>query len=163
VVVEQRGARREFVARRGVVLATGGFEWNAELRARHFPGPFDRIGSPRSNEGDGQRLALAAGAALARMDQANIYPTLPTFYGGTPPGRPPPLPGGARRRRPPPRGAPLRRGYRQHPGRAPRPPRPRARPPAPPPRLGHRRPPLPRALAALPLVCAQRAGLDPQG
>lgn len=76
------------LARRGVVIATGGFEWNAAMREAHFPGPLDRLGSPRTNEGDGQRMAQSAGAALARMDQANIYPCLPTRYQGRPHGLP---------------------------------------------------------------------------
>ncbi|MBI3710101.1 MAG: FAD-dependent oxidoreductase, partial [Proteobacteria bacterium] len=82
LVVETKGVRRSYGARRGVVIASGGFEWNAELLARHFPGPLDWIGSPRANEGDGQRLAAEAGAALARMDQVNVHPSMPTFYEG---------------------------------------------------------------------------------
>ena len=75
-------------ARRGVLLATGGFEWDESLRRTHFAGPFDRIGSPRTNTGDGQRMAAEVGAALDRMDQANVYPTIPTFYEGKPHGLP---------------------------------------------------------------------------
>jgi 3-oxosteroid 1-dehydrogenase len=82
VEIEQDGARRVLAAARGVLLATGGFEWDAVLREAHFPGPFDRIGSPRTNEGDGQRMARAAGAQLDRMDQANVHPTIPTRYEG---------------------------------------------------------------------------------
>ncbi|MFI5012390.1 MAG: FAD-dependent oxidoreductase [Hyphomicrobiales bacterium] len=84
----QGGTPLTIRARRGVLLATGGFEWNAELVARHFGGPFERIGSPRSNEGDGQLMALAVGARLERMDQANIYPLLPATYQGKPSGLP---------------------------------------------------------------------------
>jgi 3-oxosteroid 1-dehydrogenase len=69
-------------ARRGVVLATGGFEWDKELLNQHFPGGMERLGSPNSNEGDGQKLAKKAGARLERMDQANIYPLLPIIYEG---------------------------------------------------------------------------------
>jgi 3-oxosteroid 1-dehydrogenase len=69
-------------ARKGVVLATGGFEWDEERRARHFPGETGLIGSPRSNTGDGHRMAEAAGAELARMDQANIYAVTNTVYEG---------------------------------------------------------------------------------
>jgi 3-oxosteroid 1-dehydrogenase len=69
-------------ARRGVVLATGGFEWDRDLLQRYFPGGAERLGSPCSNEGDGQRLAEQAGAQLDHMDQANIYPCLPTIYEG---------------------------------------------------------------------------------
>jgi 3-oxosteroid 1-dehydrogenase len=87
-IVERDGQRRTLRARRGVVLATGGFEWDSALRNAHFPGPLDRLGSPRANTGDGQRMAEAAGAQLARMDQANVYPTLPTVYEGKPHGIP---------------------------------------------------------------------------
>ena len=73
---------RTIEARRGVLLATGGFEWDEALCARNFPGPLDRIGSPRSNTGDGQRMAAEVGAQLDRMDQANVYPTIPTVYEG---------------------------------------------------------------------------------
>lgn len=69
-------------ARLGVVLASGGFEWNTAWREQYFPGPYDRSGSPNGNVGDGQRIAQEAGAVLARMDQANVYPTIPTTYEG---------------------------------------------------------------------------------
>ncbi|MCP5156258.1 MAG: FAD-binding protein [Ectothiorhodospiraceae bacterium] len=82
VTVERPGGREQIQARRGVVIATGGFEWDDALREQHFPGPLDRIGSPRTNTGDGQRMAARAGAALAHMDQANVYATLPTRYEG---------------------------------------------------------------------------------
>ncbi|PHK95800.1 dehydrogenase [Pseudoroseomonas rhizosphaerae] len=79
----ERGGRREmWAARAGVVIATGGFEWDAGLMARHFPGPLDYRGSPGAHEGDGQRMAGAAGAALARMDQATITPSVPVRYEG---------------------------------------------------------------------------------
>ena len=82
------GRPRTIGARRGVLLATGGFEWNAALVERHFGRRFQRIGSPRSNEGDGQLMAEAVGARLDRMDQANIYPLLPVTYEGQPSGIP---------------------------------------------------------------------------
>ena len=69
-------------AARGVVLATGGFEWDPELRARYFPGEVGLIGSPRTNTGDGHRMAAAAGARLERMDQALIYSCVPIRYEG---------------------------------------------------------------------------------
>ncbi|MEA9391414.1 FAD-dependent oxidoreductase [Acerihabitans sp. TG2] len=78
------GSLTRVVADRGVVLASGGFEWDALRRAAHFPGPFDAISSPRTNEGDGHRMAQAVGARLAHMDQANISGSLPTRYEGQP-------------------------------------------------------------------------------
>lgn len=88
VRVESAGTRREIRAAAGVVVATGGFEWNPHMREAHFPGPVDRLGSPRSNEGDGHAMLAAVGAKLERMDQANIYPSLPTRYEGQPHGLP---------------------------------------------------------------------------
>lgn len=81
-VVARDGRRETWQARRGVVIATGGFEWDAGLMARHFPGPVDYLGSPEAHAGDGQRLAEAAGAALAHMDQATITPSIPVRYQG---------------------------------------------------------------------------------
>lgn len=75
---------RELVANasRGVLLATGGFEWNRQSLERYFPGPIDLIGSPPTNEGDGHRLARSIGAELTHMDQAAIHPAIPTLYEG---------------------------------------------------------------------------------
>jgi 3-oxosteroid 1-dehydrogenase len=69
-------------ARKGVVLATGGFEWDDERRRKHFPGETGLIGSPRTNTGDGHRMAESLGAQLARMDQANIFSVTNTIYEG---------------------------------------------------------------------------------
>lgn len=49
-----------------VVIASGGFEWSPELQAAFLPHPITPISAP-SNEGDGLRLGLAAGAAVAEM------------------------------------------------------------------------------------------------
>ena len=82
VEIGAEGTRRTLAARRGVVIASGGFEWDSARYDNHFPGPKDRIGTPRTNTGDGQRMAEAVGAKLDRMDQANVYPCLPTRYEG---------------------------------------------------------------------------------
>jgi 3-oxosteroid 1-dehydrogenase len=82
VVVAHAGATRTIMARRGVVLAAGGFDWDATLRDQNFRGPLDRLGAPRANEGDAHKLANKVGASLERMDQANVYPCLPTLYEG---------------------------------------------------------------------------------
>ncbi|MDO6408049.1 FAD-dependent oxidoreductase [Pantoea phytobeneficialis] len=76
-----QGEEREIEARCGVVIASGGFEWDAQQRQQHFPGPYDFIASPRDNSGDGQRMAESAGAQLAHMDQANIGGGIPAAPG----------------------------------------------------------------------------------
>ncbi len=83
-----RGQTLEIRARRGVLLATGGFEWNAAMMAEYFPGPVELTATPDTNTGDGQRMAAAVGAKLDRMGQALIYPTKETSYEGRPHGAP---------------------------------------------------------------------------
>jgi 3-oxosteroid 1-dehydrogenase len=66
----------EFHARRGVVLASGGFEWNDRYVERFLGVPMIAPGSPPSNEGDGLRMAMAAGAMLGNMTEAWWGPML---------------------------------------------------------------------------------------
>jgi 3-oxosteroid 1-dehydrogenase len=73
--------KRPLHAARGVVLATGGFDWNRQLMAKHFPG-LDLTGAPDTNTGDGHVMAAEAGAELAHMDQALISPATFTTYEG---------------------------------------------------------------------------------
>jgi succinate dehydrogenase/fumarate reductase flavoprotein subunit len=63
---ERRGAGRRIGARRGVVLACGGFEWDRELVRAHVGYELHPV-SPPHNTGDGLRLSLQAGAQLANM------------------------------------------------------------------------------------------------
>jgi succinate dehydrogenase/fumarate reductase flavoprotein subunit len=56
-------------ARRGIVLACGGFEWSEELRARFLPGPVTHPQSPPYNEGDGLLMAMEVGADLGNMTE----------------------------------------------------------------------------------------------
>jgi succinate dehydrogenase/fumarate reductase flavoprotein subunit len=55
--------------RLGVLLDTGGFEWNDELTLRHVPGARLHPQTPPANEGDGHVMAAEVGAAFALMDQ----------------------------------------------------------------------------------------------
>lgn len=65
VTVDKDGRRIRVRARRGVVLATGGFPWSAALREQHYPqptGPWSM--SPQDNAGGGIGLGQQAGATL---------------------------------------------------------------------------------------------------
>lgn len=64
------------IARRGVVLATGGFEWNEAMKAAFLRGPLDAPASPPTNQGTGHKLAMTAGADLGVMTSAWWTPTL---------------------------------------------------------------------------------------
>ncbi|WP_298243991.1 FAD-dependent oxidoreductase [uncultured Bradyrhizobium sp.] len=75
-VLIRHGARdRLIAARRGVVLATGGFSHDAALRKRFFPPAAGHVSATNtSGTGDGLRLAATAGAAL------NTDATSPAYW-----------------------------------------------------------------------------------
>jgi 3-oxosteroid 1-dehydrogenase len=70
VEVEIDGHRRVIEARSGVVLATGGFEWNPELVRSFLRGPMTAPASTPTNTGDGLRMAMRVGASLGNMREA---------------------------------------------------------------------------------------------
>lgn len=62
VIVQKDGVRTRVHARRGVVLATGGFGANAAMRAECLPLAEHHLSlQPEGNVGDGIRLGIAAG------------------------------------------------------------------------------------------------------
>ena len=69
------GVRTEYEGRnfcvkgnKGVLLASGGYEWNDELHRRFVPGPPVHPHTPPGNEGDGHIMGMEIGAAIALMD-----------------------------------------------------------------------------------------------
>ncbi len=71
---EQNGHELLVGARAGVVLASGGYEWNPGLWNRFQPGAITHQCSPPENEGDGLLMAMEVGADLANMNEAWLYP-----------------------------------------------------------------------------------------
>ena len=67
VVVDSDGGRLCLGARKGVVLACGGFEWNPELVRAHIGYDVKPL-SPPNNVGDGLTMATEVGAKLANLD-----------------------------------------------------------------------------------------------
>lgn len=78
VVAKQNGKTVRLRAKRGVVLATGGFENNQQMREQYLPQPTNAnwTGAPRINNGDGIRAGLALGAKLGFMDLVWGSPTV---------------------------------------------------------------------------------------
>lgn len=75
VVIRHGSRNRSIAARRGVVLATGGFSHDATLRKSFFPAGAGVISATStSSAGDGIRLASTAGAAL------NTDATSPAYW-----------------------------------------------------------------------------------
>jgi hypothetical protein len=63
-------------AKKGVVLASGGFEWNKELGAQFLGGQLTHPNSPPANEGDGLKMAMSVGADLGNMTEAWWCPSV---------------------------------------------------------------------------------------
>jgi 3-oxosteroid 1-dehydrogenase len=79
VVVERDGVLQTIRARRGVILASGGFEQDQQLREKFLPHPTDAAWTTggRWNTGGGHLAGLAAGADTDLMDDAWWGPTIP--------------------------------------------------------------------------------------
>jgi succinate dehydrogenase/fumarate reductase flavoprotein subunit len=84
VQIEKEGRPYYLRARKGVVLATGGFEYNEELKREYLAGyPTFAYGNP-DNTGDGIKLAQELGADLWHMravaaPRATKFPDLSPF------------------------------------------------------------------------------------
>nr|WP_321882593.1 FAD-dependent oxidoreductase [Paraburkholderia bannensis] len=78
VLVERNGKPLRVLARRGVILAAGGFERNQTLRERYLPQPSNAQWSatPPNNTGDAIMAGERAGGALALMEHVWGAPTL---------------------------------------------------------------------------------------
>lgn len=66
----EEGTDLFIAAKKGVVIASGGFEWNKELVRSFLKGAITHPQSPSYNEGDGLIMAMEAGAALGNMSEA---------------------------------------------------------------------------------------------
>lgn len=83
VVAEHDGQRRTLLARRGVLLACGGFEHNADMRERYQRAPIGTewtVGAS-ANTGDGICAGEDVGGALELMDDAWWGPSIPLSGG----------------------------------------------------------------------------------
>ncbi len=65
--VDQDGRAVYVRAKKAVVLACGGFEWNPELQRQFLTAPIINPITPPFNEGDGLKMAMEVGAQLACM------------------------------------------------------------------------------------------------
>jgi len=79
VVISRGGSQSLVNATKGVIVAAGGFEHNAAMRAQYQQQPIGTswtVGTA-SNTGDGILAGIQAGAALALMDDAWWGPVIP--------------------------------------------------------------------------------------
>lgn len=76
VVAESHKGELRIGARKGVIIATGGFEWNEQLVKSFLRGPMTGPVSVPENEGDGVLMAMEIGAALGNMSNAWWMPSV---------------------------------------------------------------------------------------
>lgn len=78
IVVDREGTTARVKARQGVLLATGGFEHNPQLREKYLPQGAhpDYSAGARENVGDGILAGAQVGAALDLMDDAWWMPSV---------------------------------------------------------------------------------------
>lgn len=76
IEVERDGERHSMRARYGVILACGGFDWNADLQRRFLRGPVLAAASPPANEGDGIVMGMEIGSQIGNMSEAWWAPLL---------------------------------------------------------------------------------------
>jgi succinate dehydrogenase/fumarate reductase flavoprotein subunit len=70
VIFDTPDGEKTVRARKGVILATGGFEWNDDLKRAFLRGPLTHQVSIQTNTGDGLKMAMKAGAMLGNMREA---------------------------------------------------------------------------------------------
>jgi len=66
----------EVVRARAIVLASGGFEWNADWNSRHLAERVTGPLTPPGNRGDGHRLVAGIGGELALMHESVWVPVI---------------------------------------------------------------------------------------
>jgi 3-oxosteroid 1-dehydrogenase len=76
ITLDGAGGRTTVQTRLGVLLNTGGFEWNASLTRACVPGIHAHPQTPPTADGDGHTMAAELGAAFALMDQTTLIPAI---------------------------------------------------------------------------------------
>lgn len=74
IYASQAGKRIAIKAGKGVILGTGGFDFNEKMRKQYLPTPIFRSVACRNNTGDSQRMGAKIGAQLALMDRVMGLP-----------------------------------------------------------------------------------------
>jgi 3-oxosteroid 1-dehydrogenase len=73
---DSSGEAIDLEVRRGVVVATGGFEWNRRMTAHFLRGPLAAPATPPWNTGDGILMGMAVGANIGNMNEAAWFPVI---------------------------------------------------------------------------------------
>jgi succinate dehydrogenase/fumarate reductase flavoprotein subunit len=74
--IDGEGRTLAFDVTKGVVIASGGFEWNARMVAHFLRGPLSAPATPPWNTGDGIRMGIGVGANIGNMNEAAWFPVI---------------------------------------------------------------------------------------
>lgn len=77
VIAESAGKEIAIKAKHGVVLGTGGFDFNKDMVSAYLRGPIQCSNAVRTNTGDGQLMGQAIGADLRNMNESWGVPFFP--------------------------------------------------------------------------------------
>ncbi|HKT22142.1 MAG TPA: FAD-dependent oxidoreductase [Nitrososphaerales archaeon] len=70
VEVQTPSGEKQLRAKRAVILAAGGFEWNIAMKRQHLSVPSENSAGATTNTGDGIAMGMTAGGATSLMDEA---------------------------------------------------------------------------------------------
>ena len=70
VEVRTRKGKKRVQAKKGVILAAGGFDWNLEMKKTYLSAPSENSSGCLTDTGDGMAMGIGAGAATSLMDEA---------------------------------------------------------------------------------------------
>ena len=70
VEVRTPKGKKRVRAKRGVILAAGGFDWNLEMKKTYLSAPSENSAGCLTDTGDGIAMGVGAGAATSLMDEA---------------------------------------------------------------------------------------------
>ena len=76
VRIDMKGDPVDVRARKGVIIATGGFEWDTVMSREFLRGPMTHPAGMPTNTGDGQRMAMQIGASMGNMREAWWVPVI---------------------------------------------------------------------------------------
>lgn len=77
VAVDVNGKELRIHAKKGVILGTGGFDFNKEMTSGYLRGPIYASNAVKTNTGDGHLMAMALGADLRNMNESWGLPFFP--------------------------------------------------------------------------------------
>lgn len=77
IATDQNGDELAIHAKKGVILGTGGFDFNADMTKAFLRGPILASNAVKTNTGDGQLMGMAIGADLRNMNSCWGLPFFP--------------------------------------------------------------------------------------